>query len=316
MIFVNIVSYRDKQLIDTVKSCISKAKFPHMLKIGVFWQYDEEEDLSALDGISNLHIHKVYWKNVKGSVCWARYMNQQLFFDNEKYYFQVDSHTLFNQDWDEMLIEMFESLPNSKSVISVGPPYYFDTNAEGGLTPHKTNLTTVDGFECEDLPPQQKLDDLSRSGYFMYGFCKPTNLTSPFLGRHISAALLFSKGTWVSDVPYDPNLYFQGEEGSLALRSFTRGYDIYVPNKLIIWHLHYHFHERKRHWNTFEKEEVSQFERMSYSRYQDILQGKLKGVYGLGEKRTYKDWIEFSGVDLVKGEATEEAFKGVIPVLK
>ena len=79
-----------------------------MLKIGVFWQYDEEEDLSALDGIPNLHIHKVYWKNVKGSVCWARYMNQQLFFNNEKYYFQVDSHTLFNQDWDQTLIEMLD----------------------------------------------------------------------------------------------------------------------------------------------------------------------------------------------------------------
>lgn len=313
MIFVSIVSFRDKELINTVKSCVTKAKYPNNIKIGVFWQYDEEEDLSALDGIPNLSIHKIHWTHVQGSVCWARYMNQQLFFNNEDYYFQVDSHTLFNQDWDVTLVDMLESLPGNRTLLSVGPPYYFDLNAEGGLPPHKTNLTEVDGFECEDLPPQQKLDSLSASGYFMYGFCKPTNLEAPFPGRHISAALLFAKGSWVGDVPYDPNLYFQGEEGSLALRSFTRGYDIYTPNKLVIWHLHYQFQERKRHWNTFQQEKVTELSNSSHARYLDILNGRLKGVYGLGELRTYQDWVEYSGVDIIAGTATDSAYRGDIP---
>ena len=40
MIFVSIASYRDKELIKTVNSCLSKAKNPENIKIGICWKYD------------------------------------------------------------------------------------------------------------------------------------------------------------------------------------------------------------------------------------------------------------------------------------
>ena len=147
MIFVSIASYRDKELIKTVNTCLSKAKNPENIKIGICWQYDEEEDITALDGIPQVQSHKIYWKDVEGSVCWARSIVQQKFFNDEDYYFQIDSHTLFAQDWDEILINMYNELPTKKSVISVGPPYYYDISAEGAL-PYLEweNVNLIDGI--------------------------------------------------------------------------------------------------------------------------------------------------------------------------
>jgi hypothetical protein len=313
MIFVSIASFRDKQLIKTVESCLKNAYDPSNIRIGIFWQYDDDEDISIFDNVPNVVTYKIHWEEAEGSVCWARYMLQQLLFNDEEYYFQVDSHTLFSKHWDKILLEIYRETESDKPIISAGPNYYFDLTAEGGLPPYGGSYTEFDGYKCQAQPFQQKLDSLDINGYFMYGFKKAEDLSKPFLGRHISAALLFTKGTWVREVPYDPNLYFQGEEGSLALRSFTRGYDIFAPNKIPIWHLHYQFNSRKRHWNSFEKDRINVKSKESDIRYKSILNGTLQGVYGLGYKRSMQDWINYSGVNLLTATATNEAYSGAIP---
>jgi hypothetical protein len=310
-IFVSIASYRDKELIKTVNSCLSKAKYPENIKIGICWQYDEEEDTTIFDNHPQIDISKIYWKDVEGSVCWARALIQKQFFNDEDYYFQIDSHTLFAQDWDEILIEMYKSLPTDKAVISVGPPYYYDLNAEGSMEPEEwdKNIEIVDGIKRETVVKKQKLDILDSNGFMMFGFKPLEDTSKPILARHISAALLFSTGQWVRDVPYDPDLYFQGEEGSLALRSFTNGYDLYNPNKFVIWHLKYHFPDRKRHWNTFDHNTIDQLSIKSNIKYQKIISGEY-----LGNKRTMLDWELYSGISYVNKIAKPEAYNGDIPI--
>ena len=208
MIFVSIASFRDKELIKTVKNCLSKAKHPENIKIGICWQYDEEENITALDHIPQVQSYKIYWKDVKGSVCWARSIIQEKLFNNEEYYFQVDSHTLFAQDWDKILIDMYKSLPTDKAIISVGPPYYYDLTAEGALPPEPwdQNIKTIDGLQYETGIKKQKLDSFDSNGFFMFGFLPADDISKPIPSRHISAALLFTIGLWVKEVPYDPYL--------------------------------------------------------------------------------------------------------------
>ena len=169
MIFVSIASYRDKELIKTVNSCLSKAKYPENIRIGICWQYDEEEDITVFDNNPQISSHKVYWKDVEGSVCWARNIIQQELFNDEEYYFQIDSHTLFAQDWDEILINMYKELPTDKAVISVGPPYYYDETAEGALPPEPwdKNIETIGNIKYETVIKKQKLDSFN-SGFYMY----------------------------------------------------------------------------------------------------------------------------------------------------
>jgi hypothetical protein len=40
----------------------------------------------------------------------------------------------------------------------------------------------------------------------------------------------------VIDVPYDPELYFHGEEITMAARAYCAGYDLYHPHKVVAWH--------------------------------------------------------------------------------
>ena len=312
-IFVSIASFRDKELIKTVNSCLAKAKHPERIKIGVCWQYDEEEDISALDGINNVQIHKVHWEQVEGSVCWARKLIQNKFFNKEDFYFQIDSHTLFAQDWDEILIEMYKGLPSDKAVISVGPPYYYDLSAEGALNyNHWDPVELVDGVYRDNVIQKQKLDQAGNL-HFMYGFLPAENISTPIRARHISAALLFTVGKWVTEVPYDSELYFAGEEATLTLRSYTNGYDIFNPNKFVIWHLKYHFSERKRHWNTFNQDIISKQSGISSRKYNQIVNGEDLGIWGIGADRTLLDWEIYSGVSFKDCVAHPDVYKGTTP---
>ena len=61
-------------------------------------------------------------------------------------------------------------------------------------------------------------------------------LKSPIPARFLSAHFIFTLGQWCTEVPYDPDYYFHGEEISLAVRSYTWGYDLFHPHKIIAWH--------------------------------------------------------------------------------
>ena len=41
---------------------------------------------------------------------------------------------------------------------------------------------------------------------------------------------------WAKEVKHDPNIFFAGEEINLTVRSFTHGYDLFHPHRVVIWH--------------------------------------------------------------------------------
>lgn len=317
-IFVSIASFRDKELIKTVKSCITNAKNPENINIGICWQYDEEENINALDEYKNIKTEKIYWKDVKGSVCWARHLIQTKLYKNEDWYLQIDSHTRFVKNWDEILINMYNELDYEKSIITIVPPHYYDDSAEASLPPFADEkVELVDGIYFDTTVKKQKLDSISDSGFTSFGFTTAEDISKPILARHISGALLFTHGEWVNKVPYDPELYFTGEENALTIRSYTNGYNIYNPNKIICWHLKYLFPNRKRHWNTFETSITQKFESNSYQRYKNIVcsenGGKEYGIYGIGNERSIEEWEIYSGISYVKKLAHPDAYKGITP---
>ena len=320
-IFVSIASYRDHQLISTVKDCLAKAACPDQIRIGICWQYDETEfeNIAMFDGDPRIQVHKVRWNEVEGSVCWARALIQKKFFNNEDYYLQIDSHTQFAHGWDVELIRMYSETGTDKAVISVGPSYYYDLSAKAALAHEKHELVEYrDGMAFDTEVKIQKLDAWdSDSRYFMYGFLPAGDLTRPIPSRHISAAYIFTIGQWVRDVPYDENLYFHGEEGSLAIRSFTNGYDLFNPNRMLLWHLKYYFPDRLRHWNTFDSSTVADFNARSLRRYHEIVcadgfKPELD-VYGLGSARTVREWEIYSGISFRYGLAHENVRRGLVP---
>jgi len=110
-IFVQIASYRDPQLIPTLKSMIENAKNPKKLIIGICRQYHPDDKFDVLDEYKNdkrFRVTDVLYSESKG-VCWARNQVQQLY-GGEDYTLQIDSHMRFEKNWDETFIKMIKQL--------------------------------------------------------------------------------------------------------------------------------------------------------------------------------------------------------------
>ena len=84
-IFVSIASYRDPQLIPTIKDLLSKSKYPDNLTFGICWQYDDDENLDEFKNDSRFKIIPINYKDSRGA-CWARSKVQELY-SGEKYCF-------------------------------------------------------------------------------------------------------------------------------------------------------------------------------------------------------------------------------------
>ena len=110
-IFVQIASYRDPQLIPTIKSILENAKKPKNIVLGICRQYHPEDNFDNLDEYRDdkrFRIKDVLYSESKG-VCWARNLTQQLY-KGEEYTLQIDSHMRFEKDWDDTLIKMIKQL--------------------------------------------------------------------------------------------------------------------------------------------------------------------------------------------------------------
>ncbi len=65
-----------------------------------------------------------------------------------------------------------------------------------------------------------------------------SNIQKPILSTLINSGFTFSKCHYIKNVPYDPDIYklFDGEDIYHYVRLWTRGYDVYTPNKVVVVH--------------------------------------------------------------------------------
>ena len=85
-IFISIASYRDKELIPTIKDCLERAKYPDRLRFTICWQHSKEDKWDNLDEFKNdrrFNIIDINYKDSRGA-CWARSQIQK-FYDKETY---------------------------------------------------------------------------------------------------------------------------------------------------------------------------------------------------------------------------------------
>ena len=287
-IFIQIASYRDPQLIPTLKDCIEKAKNPKNLVFCICWQHDETENLDQYKDDPRFKIIDVPFQESKGA-CWARNSIQQ-HYDGEEYTLQLDSHHRFVDNWDEELINMIKDLKkkgHKKPLLTGYIPSYNPENdpAERIQTPWKMNF---DRFIPEGavffLPAS--IDDFAER-------------TEPVPARFYSAHFCFTLGKFAVEVQHDPNYYFHGEEISIAVRAFTHGYDLFHPHKVIAWH-EYTRKGRVKQWD--DDKEWGKRNETCHSRNRKLFEmdGLKKdidfGIYDFGKVRTLDDYERYSGL--------------------
>lgn len=290
-IFVQIAAYRDPELLPTIRDCIKKAEKPENLVFGIAWQRSKEDVWDTLEEYKDdprFKIIDIDYKDGLGT-CWARHKLNELY-DGEKYTLQLDSHHRFVRNWDKKCKIMIDNLVQAgheNPILTTYVPSYDPQNDPAGRVKEVWKLN-FDRFTPEGII-----------------FMLPANVENaelyelPIHTRFFSAHFMFTFGQFVKDVPYDPNLYFHGEEISMAVRAYTQGYDLFTPNEIICWH-EYTRKGRVRHWDENKKWE--ELNAKSLKRVKQLLgvDGEKAnyefGQYGLGSKRSLEEYETYAGI--------------------
>jgi len=297
-VFVSVAAYMDPMLYFTLNDAVAKAVRPDLLSFGVVNQHvdDQRAQVAALPFARQVRYVHAHPQDTLG-VCWARSIAFSLY-DGEDFLLQVDSHTLFEHGWDEQLRALHAQLlaRSAKPVISTYP-YRFDM-IDGVPT-----YTPGEGRTALVLRPHPE-KALSPDDAVLRFQARHLFASEPVAGCHVSAGFLFAAGRFVEEVPYDPYLYFHGEEQSLAVRAFTRGWDIFHPLTTPVYHLYktegtpyasHHWHGEADARRAFQSAYLTERARKRLNR---LLMGDgLPGAYGLGTVRTMAQFRDLSGID-------------------
>ncbi len=308
-IFVSIASYRDPELLKTIESLLSNAENPEDLRLVIAWQHSDADTWDNLDAYKNddrFKILDIDHKESKG-VCWARNIIQKEY-ALEDYYFQLDSHHRFEKNWDTTLIDYLHFLQckgHKKPLLSSYLPSYFPDT--------EIRTQEVWGLNIDRFLPE--------GAVFLrpYHIDNWEGLKEPFKARFTSAHFIFTLGSFALDVPYDPNLYFHGEETSIAARAFTNGYDLFSPHRPIVYH-EYTRSGKKKHWDDttnwseLDKESYKRF-RMLFGMYPGCTPCQRKGLnpYVFGTDRTLQDYQRYVGLKFETRQIHKETKENRLP---
>jgi hypothetical protein len=292
-IFISIASYRDPELIRTIKSAIDNASRPNDLHFSVVIQ-DFDRDIPDLSWVNNLSLITMHPKEAMGAG-FAR-AKAMLAYKNQDYYIQIDSHTIFEKNWDTMCINQLkkaqEIAKNEKIILSHFPPaFHVESN-------NKISYITKD----KDKPPYatKQVPTLNRRNEWTAKRVELSdkNKSMPELSTTILAGFVFTLGSIVDEVPYDPEISFFGEEICFAMRAWTRGWDIYSPSATIVHHF-YHRGNYKKIWKDRNIRKLSwkEIEQMSKDKQMRVLCGIEKGTFGAGNYRHLKAYEKLVGFD-------------------
>lgn len=303
-IFVSVGSYRDSICHKTIESLYKNARHPKNVFVGICQQNDKGDSDCFEDGLKdlpeyrdNVRIMRLAHYQARGPT-YARFLCSTLY-NNEEYFLQVDSHVLFIEDWDVLLIGMILDLKKqgvNRPVLSHYTPNYTDYQPKPDP---KNPISTI----CKAWFTDTNLISLQGAGWV-----QADDLPRP--NAYIAAGMFFCEGKFIHDIPFDPELdfLFIGEELLLSARFYTHGWDIFTPNRNTIYHM-YTRESDPKFWENqhIDSEQASQ--RARYILGLDTDKSKLSPrqlylaeKYGLGKERTLDDYYRHAGIDIQKKE--------------
>lgn len=310
-IFVSIASYRDTECQWTVKDLFEKARHPERISVGICWQFIREEDADCFVVRTRPEQCRVIEVDARESrgVCWARSQIQGLW-AGEDYVLQIDAHSRFAPHWDEMLLDVLHACPSKRPVLSTYPATYVPPDKLG-----KDIIAIIAPKEFDDrgilLPGSRGISPAEAPAL-------PS--PSPFIG----AGMIFAPSGIIQEVPYDPHIYFIGEEITLAVRLWTHGWDIYTPTRVAVYHEYSERLNKRRHWHDHKL--WTELSERAARRIRHLLGTEptsdaqaLNDIerFGLGSRRSLAEYEVFAGVDfgrkLIGGKTQEQIESTLLP---
>jgi hypothetical protein len=292
-IFISIASYRDPELTRTIRSAISNAANPDELYFSIVIQ-DFEKEIPDLSWVPNLSLITMQPEEARGAG-YARSIAMRSY-NNQEYFLQIDSHTLFEKDWDLMCIDEHNKAKhianNDKIILSCFP-------APFTIEPDNSIFFIKNDKRMPAYPTKQKPLFTRRNNWTAQRVeFSNRQKQYPEESTTVLAGFIFTTGNVVNEIPYDPDISFFGEELCFAVRAWTRGWDIYSPSKVILYHF-YLRSQYKKVWNDqkFKVTSWKDLEAKSWEKQKIILCGVESGIYGVGSVRTLEDYEKITGVN-------------------
>ncbi len=149
-VFIQICSLDDSELSHTIENAVESAKYPERLVFGIYLHYStdvaKQELLDYADKLSSRSSFRLELETFNKAhlgVGRARYKANSMY-DDEDYVLQIDSHSWFCQDWDELLINLLKEQTNKTILTGYAPAYISrngirEPNGKGFLLPIYNN---------------------------------------------------------------------------------------------------------------------------------------------------------------------------------
>lgn len=275
-IFISLAAYRDPDLINTVKSFYYSAEHKDRLFFSLVSHEDEniKFDFSFIPK-EQISYNKIDYRLAEGA-CSGRHLANSLLSEKYKYFLHTDSHSRASINWDTTLIKYYEKCSSKwgSDYIFTKYPHGFtiewdeDGNGKDLINHNNNSLNKVvpewDDVECLYLLRWKDIEDLEY-GDKVYGFC---------------ANFAFGSSRAFLKAPYDPYLYFLGEEITLGIRLTLLDVNLVAPAINVIWTNYDRDNGRRNfHWsdnNIWAIRDMSARHRVN-----DLFHGKDLGVYGI-----------------------------------
>ncbi|MCL2371630.1 UDP-N-acetylglucosamine-transferase [Candidatus Saccharibacteria bacterium] len=284
-ILVGIASYRDPELLKTIQDCLAKAKHPDRVNFAVINQYDDSTRF-MLHYFNNERLKLINIHHLQShGVGYARRLMTDLW-GGEDFVLQIDAHTRFESDWDEILLQQWYAINDQRAVFSAHPIGYSyeEDGSESMLHDDHIGKIKVDKF-AGDIP------------IFKGERHKPAgDLSESIVG--VAAGFIFGPGA-VFGVPYIREICFMGEEFARAFQLYSHGFNLYSPRRLPVRHLYYR--KDTRFWHDLpsagKRSHYDEMTARSYAFVRSFLRGDLSNYHAyFGPERTLEQFEEYIGV--------------------
>jgi hypothetical protein len=298
-IFISIASFRDKLCPTTLSSIFKNAEFPFNIFVGVY-QQNAKDDIDCTEFpeyniySNQIKIQRVPHTDAKGPVT-ARYYCS-LMANNQDFFMQIDSHSLFSKNWDTKLINMNNLLEkknnNKRNILSHYPKCYLE---------YDKDVLNKDGLSFVPRVTRAFFNERGMISYMGSEYIKvKQDITGLVETAFLTGGFLFARMSVIEYVPYDPDLdyLFIGEEILHSARCWTSGFNIYTPNENVVYHFYTRTDEPKI-WKDIVYDDTKSHEKVKT--LLGLKQNKKENTtFGMGVTRSLQDYFKFAGIDIQK----------------
>jgi hypothetical protein len=301
MIFVQIASFKDTDVLNTIESMYSNADHPEEIRTVVLNQIDMADYKLYTNDHPKVEFFNIESVKAKG-VCWARSILQSMV-RGEDYYMQIDAHMRFAKSWDTKMIHYLKIANSQKPILSFYPPGF-----EGDWKGDYIVKNIIRGVGAGAVSSINEVLDKNKIDI-------ECGVMRPIPSNTTAAGFLFAPIKFVEEIPIDPKLFWNFEETDITLRAYTHGWDFFATPEPLIWHKYnttgkmIHMDEEGR-WVALENESNEH----APKKYFDPLY-KYPERYMLGNTRTIKSFEILNNVDIQGRTMTTKEDKKVLIVV-